>query len=472
MQCPKAVIIRSLILTLSLWWGYLFFTSEFVVVFDSGSYEGSGRIIAHQGWAEFLRQGPGREPLFPALVALSMRLADWWGVSYHYPLKLIGILFLAATLFFSFRLMRMMRIGFLAACLGVFYMGLSPTLSTSSMRLWSEFAAYPWVILAVIWSIKSWEYLKEGPEEKLTNLKIIGHAVMVAAMFLMILSVKAIIEGVLLLFLWPFYWQVFSCWRQRNFVKARQWAVFCLAVVLVFEGAACAYRACNYHYNGQFAVTDRGDWALYGNTARRMQPMTFKRVEAAIVSVSPLENCWAILPVDDCNFWTARYSDDLIDKKRGELRSQGVKDRSASRYFIESSLKMILANPLQAIGLMAIEAHEMFFWEPISAFEVYPDWLEGILHSMVFFKTMMNVMAALTWMAFAASFVYLWRRRGDIELTNKHRTGLFWVFNFIFWYMALYSLYFILDRYAFPIVALYVILIVFWIDKIIKAIVK
>jgi len=31
------------------------------------------------------------------------------------------------------------------ACLAVFYLGISPVMTNSSMRLWSEFATYPWV---------------------------------------------------------------------------------------------------------------------------------------------------------------------------------------------------------------------------------------------------------------------------------------------------------------------------------------
>ena len=129
-----------------------------------------------------------------------------------------------------------------------------------------------------------------------------GHAVMVAAMFLVIMSVKAVAEGVLLFYLWPFYWRIFSYWRSRNFIKARQVAVFCLAVLIIFEGVVCAYRSCNYHYNGHFAFTTRGDWALYGNTARRMQPLTLKRLGAAVAFVPAWGYVRQFFRQDDCEF--------------------------------------------------------------------------------------------------------------------------------------------------------------------------
>jgi hypothetical protein len=260
----RNIYFRLAFFMLTGWWVYLFFTSQFVVVYDSSGYEDSGRMIAHQGWAEFLRHGPQREPMFPWLIALSMRLGEWWKVSYYYPIKVIGLIFLSLTMVFSYRLMRMLSISRWLACVFVFYLGISPTMSTSSMRLWSEFAAYPWVVLAVIWSIKSWEYLELPSGKGRGYSRTMGYAAMVALMFLGVMSVKAIAEGVLLLFLWPFYWRVFSSWRTGDLIKARQVIVFCLAVLFIFEGAACTWRACNYHYNGEFAFTNRGDWALYG----------------------------------------------------------------------------------------------------------------------------------------------------------------------------------------------------------------
>ena len=34
-----------------LWWIYLFFTTQIVVVFDAASYEDLGKMIVHQGLA-------------------------------------------------------------------------------------------------------------------------------------------------------------------------------------------------------------------------------------------------------------------------------------------------------------------------------------------------------------------------------------------------------------------------------------
>ncbi len=450
-----------------LWWVYLFFTTQFVVVFDSLGYEDSGRMIAHHGWVEYLRSGLQREPMFPWLVSLSMHAGDWWGISYDYPLKMIGILFLFLTMVFSYRLMNMLSVRPFIAALGLLYMGLSPVMTNSSMRLWSEFAAYPWVVLAVIWTVKSWKLMDIVSDDHRENMRIVGHAGMVALMFLLIMSVKAVAEGVLLFYLWPFYWKIVVYVRSRNFIKARQAAIFCLTVLILFEGTVCAYKFCNYHYNGHFAFTNRGDWAFYGNTARRMQPLTPESLGAALATVPGMGLCTSIYSREDCFYWSAQHSDEIISEKFSDLSKRGIKMDAASNDFIFSSVKMILSNPLQNVLLMFIEAHKMFFWESSLSFVAYPDWVDKSICSTGVLYTLRVIFAFLSWIACVSVFCFLCFRRQNGRLKDEgRRQVLFWTFNFIFWYMAMYSLFFIVDRYSFPVVSLFMVLITFLMDKI------
>ncbi len=445
----------------------MFFTTEFVVVYDAQGYEEAGGMMA-RGWADYLRHGPQREPLFPWLVALSMRWGQAWGMSYHYPLKFFGLLFLALTLVLTRRLMGLLEINRFIAYAAVLYLGFSPTMSTSCLRLWSEFAAYPWVVLAVIWTIEAWAYLEQENPAGFQGLRqAAGHGARVAAAFLGIMAVKAIAEGVLLFFLWPFYAGIFLHWRRKNRFKTKQFAVFCLSVVLVFEGVVCAYKAGNALLNGHFAFTNRGEWALYGNTARRMQPLTLGRLGAAAAYAVPLAPCAAWFGEPDCQYWSARHSDDIIDAKRAQLNAQGITGEAASHYYLGQSISMLLANPAQALLLMFIEAHKMFFWEPSLSFEVFPHWLEKIFYAPRFVEVLMTAAFLASWMGFWFALFLLCRRwrRG---WASGPSAAAGWVWHFVFWYMALYSLYFVIDRYAFPIVPLYVALAAFMADAIRK----
>jgi hypothetical protein len=361
-------------------------------------------------------------------------------------------------LLLSYRLMIILSIRPFIAALTILYMGLSPVMTNSCLRLWSEFAAYPWVVLAVIWTIKSWKLLDNVLNDRRENIRIVGHAGTLALMFLLIMSVKAVAEGVLLLYLWPFYWQIIAHWRSKNFIKLKQAAVFCLAVLIIFEGGVCAYKWCNYHYNGHFAFTNRGDSAFYGNTMRRMQPLTPKMLEAAAAYVPGMGLCTSVLSQRDCYYWSPDYSDVIMAQKRVDLEGQGIQDKAAAKYFIYSSLKMILLNPLQAVLMMTIEAHKMFFWESSLAFVAYPDWMEASVYSTKVLYSLRVIFAVLSWIACVFAMFHV--------KDKKQGYVLFWIINFVIWYMAMYSLFFILDRYSFPIVPLYLVLISFLLDRI------
>ena len=456
-----------------LWWIYLFFTTQIVVVFDAASYEDLGKMIVHQGWGEFFRTGPNREPLFPAMVAWSMQLGEWWGIAYYYPLKMIGTLFLLLTMVFSYRLMRMLSIPRIIACLAVFYLGVSPVMTNSSMRLWSEFAAYPWVVLAVLWTIKSWRVMDNVADDRRGMLKAIGHGAMVGLMFLLIMSVKAVAEGVLLFYLWPFYGLIVASWRRGSFLKAKHVIMFCLAALLVFEGAVNMYKWENYQANGHFVFTPRGDWFLYGNTACRMQPLSLRRLGAAVAYVPGLGVCPAIFGTDDCDFWSDRHAEDVAQAKREAFKAQGATEAELSQYYIYDSIRMILSNPLQAVGLWAVEAHKIFFWESSIAFVAYPDWLEGIFYAPGLMNSLKIVLALFSWGACVFSFCYLcFYRRAYWRQSHSQVWVLFWVLNFIFWFAAMYSVFFVIDRYAFPLVSLFLVLLAFMVHKWLRFFVK
>ena len=458
--------VKTVFILAFLWWAYLFFTTQIVVVFDSEGYESLGRMIYQNGWHEYFRTGPNREPLFPAIVALSMYLADLLKVHYFYTLKMIGVLFLFITTLVSYRLMKMLSIRTSIICLALFYLAVSPVMTNSSMRLWSEFAAYPWVVLAVLWSIKSWKALKETPPGNRGLIQMAGCGAMVAVMFLLIMFVKAVAEGVILFYLWPFYWQMVSSWRARDFVKLKGVIVFCVVALGVFEGVTMSYKWLNYQSNGLYAFTNRADYALYGYTARRIEPLTLNRLGAAIVQTPGMGGCTELFKEEDCLFWTARHSDDILEQKRTELQKQGITNQQASSYYIVTSLKLFLSNPLQVLGLIFIEAHKVFFWESSIGFVAYPDWLEQIFYSPKFSPTLRIVLAVLSWTASVWAIVQLNRRRSKKTIQwEESRETLFWVTNFIFWFTAMYSIYFVEYRYVFPLVSLLMVLIAFMLDK-------
>jgi hypothetical protein len=449
-----------------LWWVYLFFTTQIVIVFDSEGYESVGRMIYLQGWQEFFRSGPHREPFFFILIALSMWMGDIFNVSYFYPLKFFGLIFLFATMVISYRLMRMLGIHRLVAAAAVFYLGISPVMTNASLRLWSEFAVFPFVVLAVWWTVKSWQFLMRESSSK----KEIGETVLRGAglgiIFLLIMSVKAVAEPILMAYLWPFYWQIFVTGRANDYLKMKHLIIFCLAVFLIFEGVLAGYKLINYQHNGQYEYTTRWDWALWGYAKRRAEPLTLKSLGAAVAFVPGTDLCIKTFGNESCEFWSARYSDDLDVSKSAELTAEGLNEAEKSKRFVRDSLKEMAATPLQQAGLMLIEAHKIFFWESSLAFVAYPDWIENIFYLSPWMNRLKYALAGLGWLASLFAIYYLCRRKTSVGIKEPTRKDtLLFVVNFLFWYTAAYSLYFIVDRYSFPVISLLIVLIAFMVDK-------
>ena len=450
----KSRWIKLAFVLIALWWVYLFFATKFVVVYDAEGFEQLGRIIAYHGWADFFKGGLQREPMFLWLVAVSMRLGDWWGCSYEYPLKLIGILYLFLTMLFSCRLMRMLSVRPFIAALIIFYIGISPVMTNSSMRLWSEFAVYPWVLLAVIWTIKSFKLLDGASQGRGEYFKISLYAMMLAFIFMLIMSVKAVAEGILILYLWPFYWLIFSHWRSGSRPKSRQVAIFCLVVLLLFEGMVCMYKWCNYHYNGNFAFTNRGIWLVYGSAVRRTQPLTIDSLGAAVASVPGMGICSSNFSPQDCKFWSGPYVDGIWTQKLDDLARQGITGAKALNYFTINTVKLVFSHPLQVMFLMVIEAQKMFFWESSLDFVAYPDWLDRILHAVGFSYSLRSILAFLSWMACVFALYILCFRSRKLPLKDQgQRQALFWIINFVFWYVWMFSWVHILDRFSFPLIS-------------------
>jgi len=137
-------------------------------------------------------------------------------------------------------------------------------------------------------------------------------------LFLLIMSAKAVAEGVLLFYLWPFYWLIFAHRRSGHFLKAKHVAIFCLTALLIFEGAVNIYKWENYQANGHFVFTARGDLVFirqYGLS--HAEPLSLRRLGAAVAYVPGLGLCQSIFGTDDCDFWSDRHAEDVGATKKG-----------------------------------------------------------------------------------------------------------------------------------------------------------
>jgi len=446
-------------------WLYLFFVTQPILVFDGIGYQQLGQLIFEKGFGAYLHSGPNREPLFPLLVALSMWMGKHWHIAYQYPLRLMGLTSLLVTMLMVQRLMMLLNINRVVSALVILCLGFSPAILNSTLWLWSEFAAYPFVVLIVWWAIKSWKLLEgQGNSTKFLG-QVFWHGFMVALFFIGLMCVKAVVQVVILLYLAPYMVRFVSQVKKYGWTKARPWLVFMISVLLVFEGFVQGYEWLNFKANGHYQFTNRGEGAFYSNTARRMEPLTFKRLGAELIFTVDEDLCVRVFGYPDCAFWSARHSDDISDAKAKEFENLHLTGRQMTRYYIHQGLGLMMANPLQALLTMLIEAHEFFFWETPANFVAYPDWMDQFIYNARFNFVLKLITAFFCWAGFVAAAWILLRRRNSGWLTRDEGIVLWFAFSFIFWYAAAYSLFFILDRYAFPVVSLMFVLVSFVLNR-------
>src|SRR3990167_10242285 len=95
---PPKLIIGAFFIS-ALYWAYLFFTTRMFISADAIGFERLGDVIYRNGWVEFFKTGPNREPLYPLTIAISMYWADCLNISYQTIQKIFHIFLLFTTAF-------------------------------------------------------------------------------------------------------------------------------------------------------------------------------------------------------------------------------------------------------------------------------------------------------------------------------------------------------------------------------------
>ncbi len=433
-------IILGVFLLSLLYWIYLALNTRMVIVFDSVDYRDFGRMIQQHGFfPAYFENGPRNEPLYPLLMALSMQLEGVSGVAYTKIMASIGVLVLMLTQIMIYAVVRQLNIrtGICAAVLA--YFAISPALNNSAFSLYSEIATYPFILGIVIASGGAWQAIKQN------NIKTaLGYGGLLGILFTATTLVKAVFECICPVYLIIFFGA--ALYKQR----ALPCITCALAALTLFYIPITGYKGLNLHYNGNFAVTDRGSWALYGNTARRMQPLTVKRFLTALAYAPGVGVCESLFGKDECRFWSFWKSDEYGINKKVELKRQNLTPAQTNAALIALSKEKALSNPPQYALLMTVEGLKMFFWESTQiGFVQYPPWLTRIYNTQVFKNVLRLVMAMVTLPAVLLLWVRLRRPDASPLLLSIGLLTMLYIF--------FYSFFFILTRYTLPIAPLYLI---------------
>lgn len=439
-------IILSVILLSICYWTYLALNTRMEIIFDSISYEDLGRLLSTQGFNEYFRSGPNREPIYPLLIASAISIGKITGLAYTKIMAGFGVLILFLTQLLTYCILNHLKIRPWICATALAYLGLSPAINNTAFSLYSEIAAYPFILGIILVTHMLWQAMLAYQIKKacLTGA-------LLGLLFVGATLVKAIFECI-----FPLYILILSgtflLAHQRQLKKQLLPLLIALLTALTFFYAPIInYKIQNKKWNGNFSITDRGPWALYGNTARRMEPLTKQRLLTALAYAPGEGLCRSLYGASACDFWSFRQSDAFGMTKLSELHNQQLPQKQIDSTLLKLSLQKVLENPFQYFLLTGVEGIKMFFWESTQiGFVTYPPWLSQIYQHTLFKNILRLILGLITAGAFFYQS-YLFFKKPTLMIGAILLT--------IILYIGFFSFFFILTRYALPIAPLYIILI-------------
>lgn len=458
----KSPVISFAFLASFVYWVYLVFNTGMIIEYDAISYERLGRIIAEHGWLEFFKTGPNREPFYPLLVAISMKLGKSLGISYYHIQAVIQLLTLLGTqIFVLYILRRILKVNDRLSALAIFYLGFSPAMVNSALSLYSEIAVYPFVLAGMLLINASWMSFNAG-RQKLIALGIIS-----GVTFVLLTLNRTIFELITPIFIFLILISIVGFHDWRRIKKALLWV---LVFSAVFYSLISGYKFLNKKFNGSFTVADRGARVVYGNTAVRMTPLNAEKFLTNLASAPGEGICKSLFGEDKCRRWSCWNCDPIGSQKANELKNRGLSDQEAVRELFVLTRREFLKNPLQYFLMGFVEGLKMLFWESSQVgFVAYPAWLIGIFNWLPFRYGLRLVMFILTLFSLIYTISHLWRERKKMLNSPGDSIFLYLCLLFIFSFIASYSISCILVRYIFPIVPLYIIITTFVFHDLLKS---
>jgi hypothetical protein len=451
------LIFFGIILICLCYWLFLASYSRIILAGDSIGYINLASLFNTQGLVGYLKTGPNREPIYPFLLSLAIKLSVPLGRPFAFVAVYFQILFVLLTQILTYIALKRIRVHEYISLGIVFYIGISPAIMHSTFILYSEVITYPFILLVLLLAHQLWQSIKHS------KLKLSFFLIFLISICLMLLTfMKAsfeIISPLVILFLFILIRRSLPH-QKRLQIYLTMFAIF----LMTFYTPILTYKSLNKKYNGQFVLTDRGAWALYGQTARRMQPLTFQRTLSAIVFTSSWKNCTEIFSDQECQDWSFIASDDLGANKRSELSRQ-MSEKEVNHTLLKLSFDEILKNPLQYGFLMGIEAIKMFFWETTLVQYVYfPQIVFSIYNLMPVYFFFNFFLAVLTFVSFIYTFIFLWRTRDNNEKDDR-REFIVLTAGFILIFVGIQCFFYILPRYILPIASLLLILIALFLER-------
>ena len=297
------------------------------------------------------------------------------------------------------------------------------------------------------------------------------HSFLLGFLFILATCVKALFEYVFFIFLLPFLCLAVHFLINKNTKALIKSLVFIFIMLFTAESFIFSYKLMNLKFNGKFAFSDRGPWAFYANTYKRMNELTPLRFQTYLATIPGEGVCRSLFNAEDCFYWSSETDSGIGAKKREQLTGQGVTREKIDGAFLSSAKQEILKNPPLYLFFVFLESFKMFFWESTQVgYVIYPAGLSQ-LFKLAFFK---NILRLLAFMLTFASFFYLmrtiisrWKLLWDFDSRESEKIqNLFFTAVLILGVVGMNALFLVLTRFSFPVAPLYLISIAYFLNTI------
>lgn len=454
--------VTSAFLIAVIYWTYLSLASQFVIIYDSIGYEQLGQTLANNPISKYFHGAPNREILYPLSIALSIKLGGFLNISYLDIQETFQILCLITTLFLLRKIFDHLKISHIIQSFIILYLGFSPSFNGTAFSLLSEVITLPLTTAFVLVSLKTHLSIKTN-----NYSQIIRSSITLGILLFLLTSVKAVFELTVPLYLLLLGSSIFIFSEIKSIKKHKNQLISLLITFIIFQFLIIGYKATNYYFNGNFTLTNRGSWALYGNTKRRTLLLQWDNLKKGIVLIAGENLCIDFYGEKACEYWSYRLSDDIAYGKMSELNATELKEKEINKTFYNLTIDAIKSNPLQYTLLTFLESFKMFFWETPNnfGFFMYQKWVDDIYANKKLHYSLNFIWALTTFIAFIYSSIFLF----NLKIRNtKTFCILINILCLIIPYIGLYSFFHILPRYATPLIPLYMVLIACTLNHIIS----
>lgn len=440
-------MVNSVLWLSACWVFYNAIFSGTILYFDAFSYDSLGQIITQGKFADYFSQGPSREPLYPIFVAINMLLAKALQVPYLAMLLLTQVLVLLTAQLMMARIFERIKLNDCLAALLLLYFVFSPTILRSSLIMYSEILTYPFMLLACSLCVKAWD---DGIKKYQMNALFLGLS------FLPLIFIKGIFEliGPIII--------VFVSIGLYGRLKSKKILIFLLVALAAFIVPVNAYKMINKIYNGQFTFTNRGSWALYGTTARRVLPTSTEENVAQRYYVLPDKSvCEAKVNKAACDHWFYALSDDLGLKKYQELLDQKLAPKDIDRELVTLSLELMWQHPFKTFNGIFWEGAKLLFWEyPSWGMVILPREIKAFYEHSFLYPIFLYGINGLSVVMFIGSLIFA----GTFLFFRMHKSSLAqtWLMGSLLLccvYMFAHAFFFLNERNALSLVPIFIIII-------------